>query len=224
MTLYYLFILLAWIGGSITGYLVAQYHNNKAKPSGKTKVSTQERSRRAYLFAQGVMDMIKEGKFLNIPHDELFGKHSNLFSDIDVYRRLFEGNNLGDKKPSEIDKFRDQMFNIHTEIEHYELLFKVAVNINTYSYHYYGNSLYKELWEKANSKRKRGIIKNYTAYKKSFVYRLYDNVPCYAYKFKIYKEDKSGILFMNVTDVPIDGFRVTAFIITSEYHQFRSNK
>ncbi|NDV93845.1 hypothetical protein D0T84_02790 [Dysgonomonas sp. 521] len=168
--------------------------------------------------------MIEEGKFSNIPHDELFSQYSNLFSDIEVYRRLFEGNKLGDKKPSEIDQFRNNMFNIHTEIEHYELLFKVEIDINTYAYHYYGSSLYKELWRKANSKRKRGLIRNYTAYKKSFVYRLYDNIPCYAYKFKIYKDDKSGILFMNVTDVPIDGFRVTAFIITSKYHKLPLNK
>lgn len=225
MTTNYLFIFLAWIGGFICGCLVAQYHSSKLKTSGKIQASALKGSTQAFQFAQAFMDMVTEGRFSDLSHNEFFDKYSKIVSSQDVYRKLYERNSLEDKKPAQIIEFRDRTFNIHIKVDSYEFLSKGEIKIDIYSYHYYGSSLYIKLWQQTLKKKKgSGFIKDYKAYKKSFIHRIFEGVPCYLFKLRIYRNGNPEVLFMNVVDIPIDGFRVTAFICLSEYRKYFSNK
>jgi len=225
MTTNYLFILLAWIGGFICGCLIAQYHRNKLKTSRKIQASALKGGRQAYQFAQDFMDMVEAGKFSGLSHNEFFEKYSTMVTSRDIYRKLYERDDLEDKKPSQISEFRDRSFNIHLDIESYEILYKGQLKVDIYSYHYYGSSLYIKLWQQTIRKKKgSGFIKDYKAYKKSFIHRIFEGVPCYLFKFRIYRNGKPEVLFMNVIDVPVDGFRVAAFICMSEYRKYFVSK
>lgn len=218
MTIYYLFIILAWIGGSLSGYLIAQYQNNKSNR--KIQSVNSIKSKQAYLFAKDVMSMAKEGRFLDLPYEKLFSEFNNIFSKVEVYRRLYESGRLEDMNCEEIYKFGSQMFNTNVAFNSYTLLYKARTYINTYLYHYHGNNTNnKRFWER---KKREGKINEYKIYEKSFAYRIHKDIPCYIYKFNILKNNISGILFMNIVDLPIDGFRVTAFITTSEYRKLQN--
>lgn len=215
MTIYYLFIILAWIGGSLSGYLIAQYQNNRSNR--KTQSKNSIKSKQAYLFAKDVMNMIQDGKFLNMSHDKLFSDFNNIFSKVEVYRRLYESGKLKDMDCEEIAVFGNQMFSTDVTFNSYTLLFKARTYINTYLYHYHGNkSDNKRFWER---KKQEGKINDYKIYERSFAYRIYKDIPCYIYKFSILKDNISGILFMNIVDLPIDGFRVTALIAASGHRR-----
>ncbi|WP_029903727.1 hypothetical protein [Prevotella sp. 10(H)] len=218
MNLYYLIILIVWIIGIFLGFLMFLYLENCSGKDRKDREQELKKRQDATRFALKVMEMVREGCFRRIPYDNIFSEYENLFSDLEVYRRLHEGGDLADKDISDIIESRNSMFNVKMPIDSYKLLFKAAYEVNIYSYHYCGgngeNSDYSIAEEKQNTK-------DFCRYKDSFIYRISENIPSYVYKFKIIVERRPMALFMSVLDIPDKGFRVTLFIITEQYKELK---
>jgi len=218
---YFIIILVIWITGVLMGCCLSKVW--KKKWYGKAKSPILKNNRNVDEFAEKVINMVCKGRFINVSTENIFSDKYNIFSEIEVFRRVYrykELNDIGDEE--EITEFRNRMFNVHMTFDSYKLLFRAVNQLNFYSYFCYGNKGNKVFDPQRERLCKRnGSGKNEERKDAYRDYRISNSLPSYLYKYKILRNGKSETLFVNVLDIPGVGFRISAFVISSEYRKMR---
>lgn len=219
---YILFFIVTWSFGVLIGYYVSQ--SLKRRRYRKLESVASEQRDSIDLFVERIIKMVGEGRFVNVSPYEIFSDNHHIFSEIETYRRLYQYNEeCGIEDDEEVIDFRNRMFNVHTAFDSHELMFRAVKQVNFYSYFYYGNKVNKVFVPKRERFCKRKEQEGRRNRKDTFwAYRISNMLPSYLYKYRISRNGKSEILFVNALDIPGVGFRIAAFIINTDYRKMRN--